>query len=248
MLTQDRQAKILDIVNRQGSVTVTRLTEILDTSESTVRRDLVSLARSGKINKVHGGATALNQEFIKLEDNIEEKLTKHTNEKTLIAQYAAAQVQNDDFVFIDAGTTTLLMTTFIKNSTATFVTNGIDHAKQLAKNGCNTIVLGGKLKQSTEAIIGLLAAKNLQNYSFTKAFIGANGISEKQGYTTPDTEEAMLKAVTIEKSFVTYVLADSSKFNKVSAVSFGSIDCACIVTDRCPNEKLKKLTVIKEVL
>ena len=237
MLSQDRQALILDIIKEQGSITVTRLTEILETSESTVRRDLSFLANKGKINKVHGGATAISQEFIKLEDNIEEKLTKNTDEKSKIAQYAASQVQDDDFVFIDAGTTTLLMTTFIKNSKATFVTNGIDHAKQLAKNGCNVIVLGGKLKQSTEA-----------NYSFTKAFIGANGISEKQGYTTPDTEEAMLKAVTIEKSFVTYVLADYSKFDKVSAVSFGSIDCACIVTDKCPNAKLKKLTVIKEVL
>ena len=231
MLSQDRQALILDIIKEQGSITVTRLTEILETSESTVRRDLSFLANKGKINKVHGGATAISQEFIKLEDNIEEKLTKNTDEKSKIAQYAASQVQDDDFVF-----------------KATFVTNGIDHAKQLAKNGCNVIVLGGKLKQSTEAIIGLVAAKNLQNYSFTKAFIGANGISEKQGYTTPDTEEAMLKAVTIEKSFVTYVLADYSKFDKVSAVSFGSIDCACIVTDKCPNAKLKKLTVIKEVL
>ena len=71
-----------------------------------------------------------------------------------------------------------------------------------------------ELKQSTEAIIGLVAAMNLQKYSFTKAFIGTNGISEKQGFTTPDTEEAMLKAVAIERSFVTYVLADSSKFEK----------------------------------
>lgn len=248
MLTADRQSKILDIIKSNGSISVMRLTQLLNASESTVRRDLASLARAGKINKVHGGATALNQEFVKLEDNIEEKLTKHTNEKKLIAKYAAQQIQDDDFVFVDAGTTTLLMTTYIKSSRATFVTNGVDHAKQLAKNGCNVIVLGGKLKQSTEAIIGLLAAKNLQNYSFTKAFIGANGISEKQGYTTPDTEEAMLKAVTIEKSFVTYILADESKFDKVSAVSFGSIDSACIVTDKCPNEKLKKLTVIKEVL
>ena len=58
------------------------------------------------------------------------------------------------------------MTTFLKNSKATFVTNGVDHAKQLAKNGCNVIVLGGKLKQSTEAIIGLVAAKK-----FAKLFI-----------------------------------------------------------------------------
>ena len=149
MLTQDRQSKILSILNEQGSVTVSRLTEILSASESTIRRDLTSLASEGKLNKVHGGATALNQEFVRFEDNIEDKLTKHTDEKIRIAEYAARQIQDDDFVFIDAGTSTLLMTSYLKNSKATFVTNGVDHAKQLAKNGCNTIVLGGLLKQSS---------------------------------------------------------------------------------------------------
>lgn len=142
MLTQDRQSKILSILNEQGSVTVSRLTEILSASESTIRRDLTSLASEGKLNKVHGGATALNQEFVRFED----KLTKHTDEKIRIAEYAARQIQDDDFVFIDAGTSTLLMTSYLKNSKATFVTNGVDHAKQLAKNGCNTIVLGDLLK------------------------------------------------------------------------------------------------------
>lgn len=248
MLTQDRQSKILSILKEQGSVTVARLTEILSTSESTIRRDLTSLAKEGKLNKVHGGATALYQEFVSFEDNIDEKLKKNTEEKKEIAKYAASQIQDDDFVYVDAGTTTLLMTSFLTNSKATFVTNGIDHAKQLVKNGCTTVVLGGKLKQSTEAIIGIVAATNLQKYSFTKAFLGTNGISEKQGYTTPDTEEAMLKAVVMERSFVSYVLADSSKFNKVSAVSFGTLDTACIITDKCEVEKIKKKTVVKEVL
>lgn len=248
MLTQDRQSKILSILSEQGSVTVARLTEILSTSESTIRRDLVHLAQEGKLNKVHGGATALHQEFVSFEDNIDEKLTKNIDKKKEIAKYAASQIQDDDFVYVDAGTTTLLMTTYLANSKATFVTNGIDHAKQLVKNGCTTVVLGGKLKQSTEAIIGIVAATNLQKYSFTKAFLGVNGISEKQGYTTPDTEEAMLKAVVIERSFVSYVLADSSKFSKVSAVSFGSLDTACIITDKCESEKIKKKTVVKEVL
>lgn len=248
MLTQDRHSKILSILKEQGSVTVARLTQVLDTSESTIRRDLTALASAGKLNKVHGGATALNQEFVRLEDNIEEKLTKNTDQKNAIAKYAAEQIQDDDFVFVDAGTTTLLMISFLKGSKATFVTNGIEHARRLAKNGCKTIVTGGQLKGSTEAIIGLVAATNLQKYSFTKAFIGANGVSEKQGYTTPDTEEAMLKAVAVEKSFVSYVLADHSKFDRVSAVSFGSLDCACIVTDKCENEKIKKLTVVKEVV
>ena len=127
MLTQDRQSKILSILNEQGSVTVSRLTEILSASESTIRRDLTSLASEGKLNKVHGGATALNQEFVRFEDNIEDKLTKHTDEKIRIAEYAARQIQDDDFVFIDAGTSTLLMTSYLKNSKATFFTNGVCH-------------------------------------------------------------------------------------------------------------------------
>ena len=93
-----------------------------------------------------------------------------------------------------------------------------------------------------------MAASNLQKYSFTKAFIGTNGINEKQGYTTPDTEEAMLKAVAIKRSFISYVLADNSKFDKVSAVSFAQLDAACIITDKCANDKIKKRTVVKEVL
>ncbi len=248
MLTQDRHIKILSLLKEYGSVTVSKLTQELKTSESTIRRDLAFLANAGRLNKVHGGATALNQEFIKIEDNIDSKLTKNIDEKLLIAEYAAKQILDDDFVYIDAGTTTLLMIKYLNNSKATFVTNGIEHAKRLSEIGCKTLVLGGMLKPSTEAIIGLSAASNLQQYAFTKAFIGANGISEKHGYTTPDIEEAALKAVAVEKSFVSYVLADSSKFDKVSAVRIGSLDAACIITDKCTNDKIKKLTVVKEVL
>jgi DeoR family fructose operon transcriptional repressor len=93
-----------------------------------------------------------------------------------------------------------------------------------------------------------VAAGNLQKYNFSKAFIGTNGVSEKCGFTTPDTDEAMLKAVAIERSFVSYVLCDSSKFQKVSAVSFGALDCACIICDECPDKSVMQKAVIKEVL
>ena len=66
-------------------------------------------------------------------------------------------------------------------------------------------------------------------------------------FTTPDTEEAMLKAVAIERSFVTYVLCDHTKFGKVSAVSFSPVAAACIVCDKCDDEQLKSKTVVKEV-
>lgn len=247
MLTQERRQLILDYLKENSSASVTTFSEMFNASESTIRRDLVALSKMGKINKVHGGATVLNQEFLKNEDNVEVKSLKNISEKEKIAKYAASQINDGDFVYVDAGTTTYLMTTYLTDSKATFVTNGIAHAKMLSKNGCKVYVLGGALKDTTEAIIGLVAATNLQKYNFSKAFIGANGVSEKQGFTTPDTDEAMLKAVAIERSFVSYVLCDNTKFGKVSAVSFAQLDSACIVCDRCDKEKIKEKTVVKEV-
>ena len=61
------------------------------------------------------------------------------------------------------------------------------------------------LKDTTEAIIGLVAASNLQKYNFSKAFIGTNGISEKQGFTTPDTDKAMVWRLQWARSFA-YIL------------------------------------------
>lgn len=247
MLTQDRRAQIIELLRQKGSATVVELAQKFDTSESTIRRDLVALAQLGRVNKVHGGATVSHQEFLPTEDNMEQKSILNTIEKTAIARYAASQINDQDYVFIDAGSTTYLMTKFIQNSGATFVTNGIAHAKELASKGCKVLVIGGQLKSTTEAIIGLVAATNLQKYNFSKAFIGINGVSEKQGFTTPDTEEAMLKAVAIERSFVSYVLCDSSKFGKVSAVTVAPVDSSCIVCDYCPDEQLRERTVIKEV-
>ena len=114
---------------------------------------------------------------------------------------------------------------------ATFVTNGLLHAQRLVAKGMKTYVLGGELKHSTDAIIGLAAAKNLHNYNFSKCFIGTNGIAIRQGFTTPDTD----------------VLADASKFDKVSTVSFAPLDQAAIITDRLPDPEYGERTVVKEV-
>ena len=91
------------------------------------------------------------------------------SEKKEIARFAAAQINNDDFVYLDAGTTTLLMADYIdKNCAASFVTNGIIHAKKLVQMGLQVYVLGGQLKSTTEAVIGVVAAKNIRSYNFTK--------------------------------------------------------------------------------
>lgn len=247
MITQQRREQILELLRQTGSVSVTELSARFEASESTIRRDLVALAELGKLDKVHGGAMLSNQEFMQSEATLEIKSLKNAEEKTRIAEYAASLIRDEDFVFIDAGSTTFLMTTFIRNTRASFVTNCVAHAKELAKHGCRAFIIGGEFKESTDAIIGMVAAQNMKQYNFSKAFVGANGVSEKQGYTTPDTDEGILKSIAIEKSFEAFVLADSTKFNKVSACTFASLDAAQVITTRCDNDIIKHRTVVKEI-
>ena len=247
MLTQQRHEEILRRLQENGSVSVSELTELLETSESTIRRDLLALDRMGKLHRVHGGATRTERQFLMSEDNIEEKILRNIDQKKQIAAYAASQIQPGDFVYLDAGTTTLLMIDYLEPGEVTFVTNGIMHARELAKRGFRAYILGGELKTATEAVVGIAAAQNLMSYNFSKAFLGTNGISSKFGYSTPDTDEAFLKTAAIDRSFVSYVVADSSKFGKVSTVSFGTLNSSAIITEKLPDPRYLEQTVIKVV-
>jgi DeoR family fructose operon transcriptional repressor len=248
-LTEERFNITLELLEKKKTVTVPELAELLGTSESTIRRDLNTLDEQGKLRKVHGGATAITpEEIIGSEEDVRTKSQLHSDEKELIGKYAASLIKNDDFVFIDAGTTTEKMIKYIPSDLkAKFVTNGIVHAKMLAQKGLKVFVIGGEIKLSTEAIIGVEAVAELKRYNFTKVFLGANGISDINGLTTPDIDEALLKNKAHEKSYVTYVLADHSKFNRVFAVSFGNLSKVCIITDRLNDLKYKKHTIVKEV-
>ena len=248
MLTQERYHIILKVLQERGTVTVTELTGELHASESTVRRDLSALHDMGKLIKVHGGATALGGDFSGREEDVSTKEEKNAAQKERIARCAAKLIHEGDFIYLDAGTTTGRMIEYIEEKKAVFVTNGIVHAKKLIQKGLKTYVIGGQLKPSTEAIVGTVAVDNLKKYNFTKCFMGTNGIDLIRGFTTPDPEEALLKEEAVIRSYMAFVLADASKFNRVSAVSFAPLEKACIITDKVAEEKYRKQTVIKEVL
>ena len=107
MLAEERFGQILDLLNKQRTATVQELCEALGTSESTIRRDLTELDRLGKLNKVHGGATLPDSRFQAEEPTMQAKETLAVPQKRAIAAAAAALIHAEDFVFIDAGSTTL---------------------------------------------------------------------------------------------------------------------------------------------
>lgn len=247
MLTEERHEILLQAVNRKGSVQLNELCQLLQSSESTVRRDLCLLAEKGLLTKVRGGAMALNENLISVERNMDEKSMLFVQEKDVIAKYAAALVMDGDFVFIDAGSTTEKMITYLMAEHVTFVTNAFLHARKLAQKGYQVFVPAGEIKASTEAIVGTGCQMSLQNYNFTKCFMGVNGISLSGGFSTPDQNEAGIKATVMNRSREIYVLADHSKFDKITSVTFASLNRGIIITDKLQNEKYAQEAAVKEV-
>ena len=235
MLTQQRHEIILKLLREKGSITVTEVKDLLDTSESTVRRDITALDKEGKLEKVFGGAVELRERVTAYEYSVAEKMGLKLEEKDRIARYAAGLIQDEDFVYIDAGTTTGDILKFLPISKAVFVTNAVMHAQTLAGRGFKVFLVGGELKSTTEAVIGNQAMNTLRSYHFTKGFFGTNGITKKSGCTTPDANEAAVKAAAMEQCRKCYVLCDSSKFDNISSVTFAEFYRSTIITDKIPS-------------
>lgn len=232
MLTEQRYACILNLLEEKKSITVTEIRDLLDISESTVRRDITALHQAGKLVKVFGGAVACDHIFTPHEPTVAQKVEVNKAEKLVIAKYAASLIEPEDFVYLDAGTSTGYMLDYITERSAVFVTNAVAHAKRLAADGMRVFLIGGELKSSTEAVVGNQAMQMLESYHFTKGFFGTNGVTKKEGYTTPDANEALIKKTAMRQCNKCYVLADNSKFDKVSSVTFASFTEAVVLTDR----------------
>ena len=221
MLTEQRHEIILNLLSEKGSITVTELKDILNTSESTIRRDLNTLDEQGRLTKVFGGAVEKINGVSTTELSVSQKADVNTEEKKKIAMYAARLVVPNDFIYIDAGTTTEYLIDYLEEKNATYVTNAVTHARKLAIAGFKVILIGGELKGLTEAVVGNQAIITIDRMNFNKGFFGTN-----------DINEALVKETAFNHCHFKYILADSSKFGETSAVTFGNIGEATILTDK----------------
>ncbi len=247
MLTEERFAKILSILESMGSVTVQQLMMELGASESTIRRDLNTLDAEGKLTKVHGGAILKNGMYSTRDDEVITRKEKNKEAKIKIAKYAAGLIKQGDFIYLDAGTTTELIIDYIEHKQVTFVTNAISHAKKLAERGFTVYLPGGEFKAITEAIVGEEAVITLEKYNFTKGFWGTNGISVEKGFSTPEVKEAMVKKKSMENCRECYILADESKFNQISSVTFAAFEAATVLTTHMEQSKFRNYKNVIEI-
>lgn len=249
MLTEERHQRILALLEETDIVKVSELIHQLQASESTIRRDLQELEAQGVLVRIHGGAKKI--QHLGFEPNMKEKTQKFQVEKQKIAQYAVSLIKKDEVIYLDAGTTTLEMIPFLSSiSNVKVVTNSVKHAALLIDQGIETLILGGTIKISTNAVLGSGASEQLRKLRFNRCFIGMNGAHVDAGFTTPDPEEAMIKKIAIENSQKAYVLLDHSKFQQTTFAQVAAIEDAEIITEFCPKNyaaKFRTQTTIMEV-
>ena len=250
MLAEERLARITDLVNEHGAISVIELMDALDASESTIRRDLRKLDRMGKLNKVHGGATSIQEDYVIEDQPFAGRQTLYIEEKRAIAAQAARLITPDDFVFIDGGTTTECLVEAITETRAIYLTNSLPHAQHLLAKGCRTLLPGGEIKPVTEVLVGAETVNAIRRYHFTLGFWGTNGADLESGFTTPEFSEAAVKQISLEHTIRPHVLCDSSKFDKRSLITFADFSDAKVITDRLSDEAraLRSVGNIEEVI
>lgn len=237
LLEPERHQIIIEELKKKNTVKLQELVELTNSSESTIRRDLIQLEQGKFLKRVHGGAARLQGKL--QEPSMNEKSFKNLQEKRQIAKYAGSLVEEGDSIYLDAGSTTFEMIPFLPTNIVV-VTNGLIHANELLEKNIKTFLIGGYAKPLTKAIIGRGALESLRTYRFDKCFMGVNGIHPQFGYTTPDQEEAMIKQLAISLTREAYVVADMSKFSEIYFAKIADLNEASIITNELDHETMEQ--------
>lgn len=239
-----RWQKIVELCEKSEKVDMASLVKELGVSEATIRRDFQSLEDQGVITRYHGGASINGGRM--LEPPMLLKSEINLKQKILVGRLAAPLIQDNQIIYLDAGSSTYEMIPYITAKNVTFVTIGIPHIMRLNATGKNVMVLGGMIHSNTQAITGFQTLKQLDDLFFDIAFLGVNCIHDTFGFTTSNEQEASVKSKVIERSSVTYVLCNHSKFGKLNPVKFADFSSVIALSDDIPerfNDNLKYIII-----
>ncbi|MBS4535757.1 DeoR/GlpR transcriptional regulator [Clostridium sp. D2Q-14] len=233
MLKKDRQKRILQLIDETNFLKVSDASNILKVAEMTIRRDFKELEAEGEIERIHGGAKKkknIKSEYIELSHR--QKKLLNISEKKYVAKKAAELINDNDVVFIGAGTTTEYMYDYINVGSAKIITNSISIFNRFKSDSKFDLILtGGKLRERTGTFVGYFTQKWIKDIKVQKVFIGTNGIKD-ENITTAEEEEGVVQQVILNNSHENYVLADSTKFGiEAFQVLCNISEITAIITD-----------------
>ena len=228
MTLSERHQKILEVLKTNGIVSVNSLSQQLNVSSVTIRKDLGLLEEKKLLYRAHGGAIQIDPYIANR--HVQEKEKHYPEEKKRIGQKATELLTPNDAIIIASGTTVLAFARSIApDSQLTVLTSAMNVAMALLNyQQVEVIQLGGIVRHTSTSIIGDYAVQMLQNFSCSKLFLGVDGIDLKYGLTTTNSMEASVNRAMIEAAQKIIVLTDSSKFGRRG---FGKI-CELDAVDR----------------
>lgn len=242
MFASKRQQEIVHRLQRDGHVTTNDLTESLQVSSVTIRRDLQALEEQGVLRRSYGGAILVDGDEARPgglsafapERTLAQKAKIEHAAKARIGQAAADLVEAGETIMLEAGTTVAAMLPALRQKRGlTVVTNALNVAWDVANRGnARVVYLGGEIRPESYAAVGTLTEGALQEITVQRFFLGADGVTVDAGVTTPNPDEAVLARHMMARASETYVLADSTKFGRVALSRIGEADeFTSIITD-----------------
>ena len=223
MLKKERQAYILHQINLHNRVLSSNLSQEMNVSEDTVRRDLQELADDGKVIKVHGGA---------LSHSFDHYYSPGINvygqsQKKIIAMKAVKLLKDGMFVLTTGGTTIIELAKNLPPALkATFISGSIPVIFEYIRHpGIEVIVIGDKVSKNAKITIGGEAIARIRQIRADICFLGVNALDEQAGLTDNDWDVVQLKKAMIESSRKVVCLSISEKLNSVQPIHVGDLNC-----------------------
>jgi len=228
MFAEERQKKILDLLQQNGRVHISELARMFEVSEVTLRSDLSSLARQGYLIRTHGGAL-LNERSIfpgKATLTFGDNEAVNLEAQRRSGKKAVEFIEDGMDILLDAGTTMLEIAKNLKNrKNLTVITDSIPVAIELSDSSeINVILTGGTLRPASLAVIGPESWSMLERIHVQRAFIGAQGVSLERGFFCGNAVEGETKKRMMACAEETFAVLDSSKFSSRGRVPFAAFD------------------------
>jgi DeoR/GlpR family transcriptional regulator of sugar metabolism len=226
-----RQAEILDVLEREGRLSVSEFSAVMNVSEMTVRRDLQSLEQRGVLARVHGGAVPARSRSY--EPPFEARLIRNVETKRRIGEATAALLHDGETVVLDAGTTALAVAEALRGRQLRILATNLRVADVLADEpGIALMVSGGAIRPGERSLVGPLAERSFADLAFDTLVLAVGGIDLSIGVTDYRLEDASLKRAALASARRCVAIADSSKLGQVAFARTCPIgDLDVLVTD-----------------
>jgi len=208
-----RHNDIIHIIDKRRQVSVQELTERLNVSEVTIRKDLSFLEEQGYLIRTHGGAKLA--EDINRLHTIASRRQQHAEEKKQIASLAASLISEGDTILIDAGSTCAALAHEIRDMNLRVITNSLDVMVELADSHSISLhSVGGNYRMDAGSFIGPAAEEALRHFHIDTCFIGTPAFTQEGLFSSQNTIESHFKSEVITVSNRKVVLTDHTKYNR----------------------------------